>query len=216
MEHERLATVIVEFRGDLNPAIFQPDWLAANDLIDRGDREYALEPDESRVVVSAEFTGSQYPWVVVETTRRSCRLTALPATETPDRIRDLGIGMFELLDHTPLRSLGVTYHWHLALEPEHWDALATRLAPPEPVAALIDDARLETLEYVATRGEGELTLGVEPSHREGFTAWIYVEDERDLEEGPDSAARAVQLLDKEWDEMRSNADRIMTGLVEAK
>jgi hypothetical protein len=203
-------TVIVELGGAINPAIFQPDWLAAQGLIEESDRLYAIEEGKHRVVVTGEFTGAQYPWVVIETTRQDCRISSVPATETPDRIRDVAAGIFERLADTPLDSLSIAYHRHAALRSSDWEQLTTTLAPLEPLEGIIDGARLESISYNAIRDHGELRLLIKPSHQEGFTAFMFVEDARVLSGGPHSAAHAVAVLHEQWDAIRLNAETLLS------
>jgi hypothetical protein len=182
-------------------------------LVDEEDREYALDPEGSRVLVTPEFSGSRYPWVLLEATRDQCKLSSVPGTETPDRIRDLAVGIFGRLPHTPVESVAVTYHRHFDVPREHWEELAARLAPVEPLSGLVDGAKLESIEYEVDRESGELSILVEPSHLEGFTTFVLVEDEQEIPPGGDSAGRAVQALEERWDAIRDSAENIMNGLV---
>jgi hypothetical protein len=204
--------VSVRLGGDVNPLILQPDWLRAHDLVDEADRKYALEKDKQRAIVTADFTGARFPWVVVEATREACRLYSLPATETPDRIRDLAVGIFELLSHTPIESVSVTYFWHIALPAEDWQALAERLAPPSALAGLLDNPVLQSIEHSSERDAGETRIVVQPSHRSEYTTYIDVEDTREVPKGLDSARQAISALNDRWDEIHACAEKIMTTL----
>src|SRR4051794_27733877 len=103
------ADVVLTLVGGFNPLIVQPDWLFANDLVDLGDRDSALESEN--ILVSPEYTAARYPWAALEVTRGSVLIGSTDATEAPDRIRELAIGIFSLLPHTPISSVRISYTW---------------------------------------------------------------------------------------------------------
>jgi hypothetical protein len=212
---ESMGAVTIALIGQLNPMILQPHWLLANGLIDEDDYQHLVgQDDKHRFVVSAEFAGLRLPWAKVEATREACTLMSELATDTPDRIRELAVGIFERLPHTPIDRFAIVHTRHFALPSDAWEALAERLAPSAPLEAVVEAPRFHSVEHVVKRGDGNLSILVEPSIREGFTAYIAVEDEIESPDDAGTAAhRALRELDSRWDAIRLHAEAIMRCLV---
>ena len=206
--------VSISLLGYFNPLILQPNWLLANELIDEDDFQHLTDDENGRFVVSAEFTGLRLAWAKLETTRDACTLTSDFGTDTPDRIRELAVGIFQLLPHTPIEQVTLIYFRHFALPDDNWAALARRLAPPAPFESAAPGASLQSLQYVVEREGGHLSIVVEPSVREDFSVFIGVEDALEFEAvGDKTAQRALRALDERWDATRGNAEAIMRSLV---
>lgn len=211
---DTMAAVSIELDGLFNPMILQPHWLLANGLIDEDDYQHVTDKDEHRFVVSPEFTGLRLEWASVEATRDACSLTSALATDTPDRIRELAVGIFGALPHTPIQRVTVVYSRHFALAAEAWEALAERLGPSEPLSAVVAGTRLRAVEHVVDRSDGLLSVRVEPSVHDDFTTFIVVEDAVDLQDDRgNSAQQALQSLDERWKDIRLGAENIMRCLV---
>src|SRR5688500_15378777 len=106
----QLPEVHIALEGHFNPLISQPAWPLQQGLIDEQDLADVLE--HKAAVVSPEFSGARYPWAMIETTRTSMAFASTPGSETPQRVRELVIGVFRLLSHTPVTSITVSHSWH--------------------------------------------------------------------------------------------------------
>jgi len=211
---ESMGAVSIELVGLFNPMILQPHWLLANGLIDQDDYQHLTDSSENRFVVTPEFTGLRLDWSSIEATRDACSLTSENATDTPDRIRELALGIFGYLPHTPIHRVSVVYSRHFALPAEAWDALAERLAPAGPLKPVVTGARLRAVEHIAESDDGHLTIVVEPSVWDGFTAFVAVEDAIDLDDKDGRAAQlALRVLDERWKAIRLRAENIMECLM---
>ncbi len=114
----------VVLRGSFNPAIFQPRWLAARGLL----RE--TEANEATIeLVHPEVTKFVAGWLTMVVTRDRFEVqTPDPQLHAP--LRDLVVGVFELLEHTPATILGINRTMRYTLENEsQWHALGHLLAP---------------------------------------------------------------------------------------
>jgi len=88
-------------RGNFNPAIFQPSWFAAQNLIRPQEAEAAeIEIIHPKV---AAFTAGWLRLHVVED-RFHASTTQVAYFET---LRDLVLGVFGILSHIPLKALGI-------------------------------------------------------------------------------------------------------------
>jgi len=81
--------------GNFNPAIFQPTWLASKGLIRESEATSA-----SIEVIHPEIAQFRAGWLhLAVTTTKFVASTSDPAHRAP--LRDLVMGIFELLDQTP-------------------------------------------------------------------------------------------------------------------
>ena len=85
--------------GDFNPKIFQPAWFAAENLIQKA------EADKADIrIVHPDLVGFSLDWLLLDVTRE--RFIAGTIQEPYDVIiRDLVIGAFRLLHHTPIKKM---------------------------------------------------------------------------------------------------------------
>ena len=105
--HEETASIVL--LGNFNPAIFHPEWLAAKQLI-RSSEAAAAALD----VVHAELAQFRMGWLRLTVTRdRFVAETSDPSHQAP--LRDLVVGIFELLEHTPTTRLGLNRTVHVDL-----------------------------------------------------------------------------------------------------
>ena len=113
--------------GSFNPAIFQPQWLGAQQLI------RAEEADNAKITTIqpqvADFSTEWFQLQVLQ--QRFMMITTDPRQYGP--LRDLVMGMFAILAHTPVSRLGINRHFHFATPSiEVWHGIGHRLAPKAP------------------------------------------------------------------------------------
>jgi len=198
----------IRLDGAFNPAIVNPDWLLSKDLIDEADRDHVRSGD--RVLVTSVFSGGRYPWIVVEVTRESLHVSSTEATETPERLREFVVGLLSVLPETPVHGLAVSNSWHAAVGPDRWQTIARTLAPATALDDVAADAELESLERRAGRGDGHLSIIVEPSRHDHYDLFVEVERYWDLGGAPvDERVRAVETLDRHWEETLGSAEQIV-------
>src|SRR3712207_1383849 len=114
------ATVVL--LGSFNPAIFHPAWFAANGLI-REEEARAAEIE----IVHPNAAVFRTEWLVIESARdRFLATTILDAYYEP--LRDLVVGVLDLLSHTPLTAMGLNRDFHYSgtlWTPAKWSESAT-------------------------------------------------------------------------------------------
>lgn len=91
--------------GAFNPAIFTPDWLEGNGLIGKDDAASMMEA--ANLVVTRQITVLEAESFVLQIDedkfQASCKGVLTPA------LRDLVLGIFELVPHTPISALGQNF-----------------------------------------------------------------------------------------------------------
>ena len=121
-EHEASVVVV----GSFNPTIFQPEWFEKNQLISRPDLDSTnielVHPDISRF---------DLPWCHVDVRQERFTLRCKDEAFFP-MVRDLSIGVFKLLEHSPIKATGInsiiTYH---ADSDEEWHNIGNTLVPKQ-------------------------------------------------------------------------------------
>src|ERR1700680_1135767 len=131
--------------GSFNPAILQPAWLGARELVTK-DEESSFVTQ----VISREVTILQLPWLLIQVTPERFEITS----EDPAHylaLRDLVKGIFLILDSTPFNQMGITRWMHCAVESEQrWHALGDALAPKGPWQGLLESTRPDKLPGMAS------------------------------------------------------------------
>jgi hypothetical protein len=98
--------------GAFNPAIFHPSWLSEHAIVRAG------AADEAEVqVVSPEISSFTAQWLSLQVTREQFQAsTSDPRYFEP--LRDLVVSVFTLLEHTPIRQMGINRDMHFSSSQE--------------------------------------------------------------------------------------------------
>lgn len=129
-----IAGVSLVFVGAMNPAIVQPAWLAAHQLIRSEEGESA----EIRII-HPDVVSYSLEWVDVEVTRDRFQLKTTTTADAAEPVRDLGLGVFSILEHTPIRMVGINTDAHYkASSEERWHEIGHLLAPDRYWTDLLD------------------------------------------------------------------------------
>ena len=87
--------------GDFNPHIFQPHWFAYHKLLGEDECKSAKID-----IVHSDITIFRLDWLKFEITRE--RVVAMTSFDQYyEVLRDLIIGTFNILTHTPIRMMGI-------------------------------------------------------------------------------------------------------------
>ena len=146
--------------GSFNPAIFHPLWFKINQLIRSEEADAAkLEVTHPAIsVFSLEWFKLQVEMerFIVETTDK--------ANFGP--ISDLVLGAFSVLDHTPVRALGINRVMHFKMDSrEKWHAFGHMIAPKEVWQGVMERPGLRSLTMEDPRDApmGFTRVRIEPS-----------------------------------------------------
>ncbi|MGA9722563.1 MAG: hypothetical protein WBQ86_08930 [Candidatus Binatus sp.] len=136
-ESEGASIVLI---GKFNPAIFQPAWLGAGNLIRRE------EADAAKIeLVNPQLTSFSADWLKVQVLSERFLATTVD-TEHYQALRDLVISIFQLLEHTPFWTMGMNRDMHFKMKSEEeWHRLGHLLAPKEIWRPLMDQPGLRSL-----------------------------------------------------------------------
>jgi hypothetical protein len=205
-------------RGSFNPRILQPAWLAAQNLI----RE--AESDTADIkIVHEEVVAFGIEWATLQVEHDRLRLSSTPTSETPEQLRDLALGILEILDHTPIHLVVIQTAGHYAMEDQAArDKLGWTLVPPQPFEHHLVRPGMSTLQVTGARpGEedeerGGLTVVVEPSsHVEPEGVYVSVHDHYSVAD-PDQpnvgTGPAAECLQANWGASLKRAEQISADI----
>lgn len=202
--------------GNFNPIIFQPAWFSAKELLAQAEAEAAkveiIHPDAA--IFSLE-------WMRLEVTRE--RLMVETTQESYyEVIRDLILGMFSLLSHTPLKKMGINTNMHFLIEnEEQWHNIGHRLAPKDLWKDILQSPGMGSLTMIeSTRRDGlkgSISVKIEPSVK--VLPWGVFINVNDHIEAKDADAiigsdEIMNILRSSWKDCHERAKNIIYTLLE--
>lgn len=206
-------TASIVHRGHFNPAIFQPAWLAAQNLI------RAQEAGSAQIDIihpkAAIFTAEWLRLNVVEDNFQA------GTTQEPyyEALRDLVVGVLSLLSHTPLRALGINREFHFRFPSlDAWHKVGHTLAPKPLWEPHLPKPGMQSLTIRGQRPddlEGYILVKVEPSTQVEFGVYIEVNDHYQLAPGDEAipgTSKALDIISRQWGGSMSRASAIAQAI----
>lgn len=206
--------VTVVLLGDFNPKIFQPAWFSAEGLI----RDKEAEKAEIEIIHS-DVVSFTLDWLRFQVTPE--RLLAA-TTQEPyyEPLRDLILGTFSLLRHTPIDKMGINREMHFRLSSEEsWHTFGHRLAPKTIWNGILHEPGMRSLTMEGKRQDdykGCIRAQVEPSVRVHPGVYIKVNDHYEVEDQhPGTGCEAIlEMFENSWNESLQRASQIGQALME--
>lgn len=195
-----IVTASLVFVGAMNPTILQPAWLGAHELIREEEAESAVIR-----IVHPDVVSYSLDWVDIEVTRERCQLQTTTTAEAADPVRDLALGIFTILRHTPIRLVGINSDSHHKQPEERWHEIGHTLAPDAHWKDLLDRPGMRSLLMEGGRTDdhvGWIRIAVEPSVKVMPGIYIGVNDHYDLSRQKASvttAEPALSVVRENWE-----------------
>jgi hypothetical protein len=179
--------------GSFNPAIFHAAWLARHGLVQDSEAEHAQIE-----VISPDVAIFNLNWVRLEVIHE--RFVARTNDETRfDPLRDLVVGTFQLLEHTPVSQLGLNRElWFEMPSEEPWHQIGDTLAPKEIWREDLKNPGMKRLTIQAERSDdypGYINITVQPTQPKVVS--FAINDHYEL--GEANGRRAGQIIAARWD-----------------
>lgn len=212
----KLQGVNIVLRGSFNPAIFHPSWFAAQGLI------RSQEADAAEVkVVHPQAAVFDADWLRVQATPDRFQLSTIQEAFY-ELLRDLVVGVFRLLNHTPLTVLGINRDFHYSLASEQaWHAVGDTLTPKEPWSGILERPGMQNVTIQGMRPddlEGYIRVKVEPSVKvTPYGVYVDVNDHYVLnldDRDPSPANQVVSLLSTNWQQSLRRGSKIADSIVQ--
>ncbi len=212
----QIYTLSIVIVGEFNPVIVQPFWLAHKKLI----RE--VEAQNAKVeVIHGDIVKYELDWVKIEITKNrfEVRTSQEPYFKPTE---DLVLGIFGILQETPLFSIGINHVKYFALpDEERYYNFGNRLAPLSNWSDALNDARLLQLEIVEMKRKdglsGQVRVKVLPSDitlSTPFGVLITMNDHFDFSNSPNSqgSAEILKILSAKWNDSFQRSEEIIKSL----
>ena len=207
----------IVLRGDFNPKIFQPYWFCMNELLGKKETEAA-----NVQLIHEDVLHFSLDWLDIQVLRDRFTVRLLQ-NGYEEALRDLVLGTFKLLNHTPSRVMGVNKGVHFMVDSlDEWHSLGHKLAPKEGIwdCVLRKPGTLNVLiEGQRTDGfEGCIRVKVEPSQRHHPGVFVEVNDHfvgKGGEKVP-AITPMMEILSSQWDNCVERSNRIIRRIMEIK
>lgn len=218
--------------GRFNPAIFHPQWFGHTGLLPEQEANAA-----SLTISAPQVTKFSAGWFECQVTLDSFQVATLQA-EMEEPLRDLVVGTFQLLPHTPVWSFGLNFDSHFLTDSvEAWHNFGHKLSPKAIWEGLLERPGMRAVVVQGDRPgpiAGAVYVRVEPSVRVFPGIYVSINDhfdlrptapksweegvERQMDEDPadtwtDGAESAIAAIDAEWSAARDRAQTITQALV---
>ena len=175
------------------------------------------EADGAQInTIRTELADFETEWCRFEVLQDRFNIT----TEDPRQygpLRDLAIGIFTILPHTPIQRFGVTRIYHFRADSlEQWHAFGHTLAPKACWDSILEKPGLRSMQMWGSRKgseRGAVSIKIEPSLV--VVPGVYVEVTEEYRGfGPEQvAAKFVPtILSGNWDDILNYSDAVVANL----
>lgn len=158
LEAENVTIVLL---GSFNPQIFQPAWFASQGLI----RKEAADSTKIEVIHN-EIASLSIESLKLQITKDRY-FASTPDASSYEVLRDLTLGSFRILHHTPISAMGLNHGFHYLMPSEDaWHEVGIGIAPPGPWSKILQKPVLRSLTMQGARPDkykGYIQVHVEPS-----------------------------------------------------
>lgn len=200
--------------GDFNPKIFHPLWFSKHGLI--GEHE----SDEATVeVIHSDIAAFNLEWMKLQVTRDRFDIST---TQEPyfEVIRDLVISAFHILEHTPVKMLGINHQFHFRMKNEdEWHNLGHKLAPKACWNKVLKNPGMQKIAIKSERTDGykgNIIVNVEPSTKIKHGVYFAINDhyEADVAEGENGVVQLIDIIKHNWAASKERSNSIPLVVLE--
>ena len=197
----------------VNPTLFHPQWLRANQLISDPEAESAKIK-----LLSENFTLVQIGNINLIVTDTTISLDTIDQS-CFEPMRDLSIGIFTVLEAIPIKQIGINTHIHFELpNEEEWHHFGHTIVPKTYWNDIVEKPGTQKLVIKAKNPQSEkgaINITVEPSVR--FPHALYIEI-NNHSEFPDAsnAQDALMSLKTNWNDIVQQSKNMVEKIVSIK
>ncbi|MFQ5853081.1 MAG: hypothetical protein ACE5JU_21180 [Candidatus Binatia bacterium] len=212
----KIEGISIVLLGAFSPPIFQPAWFALHDLIRSEEAEAATVE-----VIHTEVVSFSIAAVKLQVTpNRYAASTVNPSAY--EVLRDLTLGAFRILSHTPIRAMGLNWDLHFRMTSEQsWHEAGHRLAPKDLWTGIIEKPGMRSLTMEGVRPDsnpGYIRVRVEPSIQVHPGVYININDHYEIKDHkPEQGCEDIlNILLSNWKAFLNRsqmATSLITGLM---
>jgi hypothetical protein len=197
------------FGGSFNAQIFSPFWFSSESLIPKIEAEKA-----SVEIVHPQASSFSTDWFKLVVTNNSFSIETYKDSHF-ESLRDLVIGTFQILRHTPIGSLGIQRVLHFRMSSlEEWNAFGNKIAPKELWKGL-NDPGLAQLTLQSKRSDaykGCIMTTIQPSARIKPGIFISIIDHFETSDQNKGTDESIKIIQSVWDDNGKQADTILSNM----
>jgi len=197
--------------GSFNPTIFQPLWLKKTGLF----RDEEVDTAEIKIIHKeiCVFTISEIQFRIE---KDRFQISSSNASKF-ELSRDLVIGIFSILEHTPVEKMGINTDGHFSMDSkEDWNNLGDTLVPKEPWVDLLDKPGMRSVLLEGKNpscSNGYIRIKVEPSIRIPNGVYVGINNHFVFSDVT-NALEAIEKVKEVWDETIKNSLSSMEKITE--
>lgn len=214
--HQKEASIVLV--GSFNPAIFHPEWLSKHGLI----------PDDDLDMANVEFVNHDLSkfslaWLSFEVIRNKLVASTIDPSKF-EPLRDLIISVFDILDHTPIKNMGMNLNVDYAIEKEEvWHKIGDILAPKEVWKKTLPEGRigLTRISVQTERNDdlkGLINVTLSPIEMKNYGVRVNINNHINIEED-EQGLTPSNILSEYWDNTIENsleiANKTIQGAIES-
>lgn len=207
--------VAVVLLGQFNASIFQPAWFASEGLIKKREAE-----DATIELIRKGISAFSLEWCNILANQDRFQITTTQES-AHELVRDLVVGAFSLLRHTPIKQMGINRDSHYRVESrERWHDFGHTLAPKEHWKGILDSPGLMgmTMEERPRRDglSGYVRVTVGPSEKVPQGIYIAVNSHYEVGGSKEvlSSEGVIDILKSSWSDSLSRTNEITQSLIE--
>ena len=207
---EDISVVLV---GALNPAIFQPAWLAAQNLISDSESKSATVN-----VISPQAADITFLDFGLQVLQNRLTLRTIDISKST-KIFDLVVGILTKLPHTPITAAGINQAQHFSVGKEKvWHKIGHVLAPRAPVwENLYQNSGMLTVAIQTLRhGEHSFSINITVQPSQVSPHGIFIASNFDFKSTKEvgSAEEVIEFIQRNWEEGTKEARRVAESIFE--
>jgi len=202
----------VTLNGSFNPKIFQPQWFARQNLLPQA------EADAAEIqIIHPQVCQFQTERFHVQVTLEQFTMATKPNT-TSEPLRDLVVGTFFILEHTPVSAMGTNRMMHFPTSSQdEWHRIGDALAPKDLWApVLVGRPGLESLDISAyPDGQTKYRVNVKVQPSRLITNGVYFEvNNHHVAPNEDGLRSCMAVLRDSWEEKQNAALKIAVHILQ--
>lgn len=194
--------------GSFNPAIFHPVWFKTHGLI-RDE-----EADTAKLEVThPEISVFSVDWFRLQVLRERFSIETSDSAHF-EPLRDLVLGTFSLLEHTPVSAMGLNRMMHFKMPSEDkWHAFGHLIAPKKVWHGIMKQPGLKSLTMQDSRSDppGYTQVKVEPSRSVEPGIFVQVNIHYEIEK--ENVQAMLSILKNSWEMDLISAEGIAKHLM---
>lgn len=202
--------------GSFNPGIFHPAWFQKQELLPQVEAEAAKIE-----VISNDIAIFTVAWLRIEAT--GDKFVARTTDESKfGPLRDLVVGMFQLLEQTPVNMIGMNREISFELASvEQWHAVGHALAPKELWLKYVKEPGMKSLLMESRRDDerhGQFNISVKPTPLKPCAVTVEFNDHivfKGDEKGDEihTAGEACKAIEEDWEKSLGRSWTVSNGLI---